>query len=80
MFPTDDMTLAILESACGTSDDGRTHLYDVLDQPDDTTQPCTCVEDEHFIDAVDCKRHLGGWSPQSVILALIAEVKRLRDS
>lgn len=32
-FPVDDMTLAMLESACSAdeSDDGRSHLTDVLD-------------------------------------------------
>lgn len=68
-FPVDDVTLAIVESAC---------LPDGEDDPSTLSQVLT-FESELVGTAGDIDYYMGGWHPNDVILALIAEVRRLRD-
>lgn len=64
-FPVDEITLCLLKEAISIGDDGRSHLLDFLAMAD--------VWNEQ-----DNMYH--GYSPSDVILALIAEIERLRSN
>ena len=93
-FPVDDISLRLLAEACRINPDtGQTHLATYLDMAariksvtDETTGETYATLSEARDAAVDSVptfliEHEPGYephSPQSVILALIAEIERLR--
>jgi hypothetical protein len=78
-FPTDDVTLLLLDAACQMNpDSGHTELTSFLEMGsrvkseallDDGLVPSYFVEHEEGYEP---------WSPHEVIRALVAEVQRLR--
>lgn len=74
-FPLDDVTLAVVEVACVPDEEGQSHLFDVLTFGSEPLEPYT-VEingEPHTIEV-----SAGGWHPNDLVLALIAEVRELR--
>lgn len=82
-FPVDDATLVMLAEACRINPDlGRTTLHDFLDmgsrvasseQIDDGDEGAPVYLVEH-------EPGYAPYSPNQVILALVAEIQRLRES
>lgn len=75
-FPVDDVTLAALQAACECDEeDGRSHLFDFLEFGA-VEQSRTQVDSNVF--EVTYEPGRAPWSTHQVIVALIAEVQRLR--
>lgn len=67
-FPTDEVTLSMLEAACQPDAEGPSTV---------TTMLAFGAEHVGVEDGIDV--YEGGYHPNEVILALVAEVRRLRD-
>lgn len=77
-FPTDDVTLGMLEAACIGDDEG-THLMDMLGFGSVDTGTYE-HHDPETGDTFQFETRAGGFHPNDVILALIDEVRQLRRS
>lgn len=82
-FPTDPATLVLLAAACRINpDNGQTNLLTFLDMGSRVKTQTLIDGDPDEPGAVYVVEYEPGfepWSPQSVILALIAEIERLRE-
>ena len=82
-FPLDDVTLTLLAEACRINPDtGQTHLQDFLSMGA-REKEITNISDEFPeggapVYLVEYDLGFEPWSEQGVILALIAEIQRLR--
>jgi hypothetical protein len=87
-FPVDNTTLALLEAACNINPDtGRTHLMDFLSMGEEVKSRTLLMEEGDLglgivapVYEVEFEEGREPWSVNSVILALVAEVRRLRES
>lgn len=84
-FPTDETTLTLLVAACEINPDtGQSHLLDFLDmgtrERSRTIVSDGVDEDEDgMIVHVEYEPGFEPYSPQQVIVALVDEVRRLRE-
>lgn len=76
-FPTDDVTLAMLEAACiPDPEDDRTHLLELLDGAEGELVETI---DYGFHDREIEVRKSDGWTVTSCVLALVREIQHLRQ-
>lgn len=73
-FPVDDVTLAMLEASCDASnnDDGMSHLAEFLSFGAEPLEPYVTEDGDEI------PIYAGGYHHTDVILALVAEIRRLR--
>ena len=80
-FPVDDTTLVMLAEACRINPDlGRTTLGDFLDMGARVKSETLLDDDGAPVYLVEHEPGFEPFSPNDVILALVAEIQRLRGT